>query len=112
MPSLTADDLRLKFGPPADTWPGQGLTVIAGDDRTEIRQGGTLIGWVEDKEFPHLHRSLPTFSAVITVFESGDPWGVAFPGGYMPPDPVKARLSEQIRWLPAGHPDRPNGALN
>jgi hypothetical protein len=112
MTPLTADELRAKFGPPADTWPSQGLSAVADGDRTEVYQGELLIGWVEPQDFPHLQQSLPTYSAVITSFPDGSPWGVAFPGGFIPPDPAKARLSEQIRWLPAGHPDRPNGALN
>jgi hypothetical protein len=111
MEPLTADQLRKTLGPPADTWPDQGLTVVEGDGRTEVYQGEQLIGWIEMQEFPHLERILPTYSAVITVFESGDPWGVAFPGGFIPPDPVGARLGEQIRWLPTGHPDRPNRSL-
>jgi hypothetical protein len=110
---MTAEELRELYGPPADTWPGQGLTAVAGGDRTEIYQGEQLIGWVEPKEFPHLGKSLPTYSAVITFFQNGEPWGVAFPGGFMPPDPVKARRSEQQSWLPADHkdhPDRTDGA--
>lgn len=106
MTPLTADQLRETLGEPADTWPSQGLIVVEGEARTEVYQGEQLIGWVEPQEFPHLKKSLLTYSAVITVFESGDPWGVAFPGGFMPPDPVRALRSEQQRWLPADHPDR------
>jgi hypothetical protein len=106
MTPLTADELRERLGPPADTWPEQGLTVVAGDGRTEVYQVDALIGWVAPKEFPHLKQSLPTYSAVITRFPGGDPWGVEFPGGFLPPDPVRARRSEQLRWLPADHPDR------
>lgn len=110
MTPLTADELRERLGEPADTWPGQGLTVIDGDCRLEVYQDKQLIGWVEDKEFPHLMKILPLYSAVITVFENGTPWGVPFPGGYIPQDPRHARISEQIRWLPKEHPDRPTGA--
>jgi hypothetical protein len=106
MTPLTADQLQ-ELGPPANTWPDQGLAVVARDGRTEVYQDGTLIGWVAPKEFPHLHKSLPTYSAVITTFEGGDHWSVDFPGGFLPPDPVQARRSEQQRWLPEGHADRP-----
>ncbi|MFI0967000.1 hypothetical protein ACH4S8_37300 [Streptomyces sp. NPDC021080] len=106
MTELTADQLRELYGEPADTWPGQGLDVVEGEGRTEVFEDGVLIGWVEDQEFPHLGRSLPTFSTVITVFENGEPWGVPFPGGFIPASPLKARSSERQRWLPAGHPDR------
>lgn len=112
MTPLTPEQLRDLYGPPADTWPEQGLSVMESEGRTNVFKDEVLIGWVEDQEFPHLQKSLPTYSAVIALFESGDPWGVAFPGGFMPPDPVKARRSEQIRWLPAGHPDRPDGTLH
>jgi hypothetical protein len=109
---LTTDQLRELLGKPADTWPAQGLTVIEGDGRTEVYQGKQLIGWVEPQEFPHLEKSLPTYSAVITNSESDAPLAVAFPGGFMPSDPLHARRCEQIRWLrrceqirwlPAGH---------
>ncbi|MEU9405682.1 hypothetical protein AB0E08_08245 [Streptomyces sp. NPDC048281] len=110
MTPLTAGQLREMLGEPADTWPAQGLTVTEGDGRTEVHQGEVLIGWIEDQDYPHLQKILPLYSAVITTFPDGSPWGVAFPGGFLPPDPLHARQCEQIRWLPADHPDRPNGA--
>ncbi|MEU5193644.1 hypothetical protein AB0G86_06210 [Streptomyces scabiei] len=110
MTPLTADRLQELLGSPADTWPAQGLTVVAADGRTEVYQDCTLIGWVAPKEFPHLRKSLPTYSAVITALEGGDHWSVDFPGGFMPPNPVQARCSEQQRWLPEGHTDRPGAS--
>ncbi|MEV7674990.1 hypothetical protein [Streptomyces sp. NPDC088752] len=106
MTPLTAEELRERLGPPADTWPGQGLVVTSEGDRIEVRDGKTLIGWVAQKEFPHLGKSLPTFSAAITMI-AGEPWGIEFPGGWLPEDPKRARHSEQQRWLPQDHPDNP-----
>jgi hypothetical protein len=109
---LTAEELREQLGEPADTWPAQGLRVIEGDGRTEVYQGDVLVGWIEDQNYPHLKKILPLYSAVITKFPDGSPWGVAFPGGFLPPDPLHARRCEQLRWLPPEHADYPSSAAD
>jgi hypothetical protein len=101
---LDSDQLRVLLGQPADGWPAQGLTVT-GDPkaRAEVRYGDELVGWVEQSDrFP----DLLVFQAAITIKSDGQPLGVPFPAGFMPPDPVQARDQERRRWLPAGHADR------
>jgi hypothetical protein len=82
------------------TWTEQGL-VVTGDPtvRAEVRRGDDLIGWVEPAAE---HPGLLVFQAAIATWDNGEPRGVPFPAGFLPPRPEQARDSERRRWLPAG----------
>ncbi|MDQ0381471.1 hypothetical protein [Amycolatopsis thermophila] len=105
--TLRADELANLFGSSAANWLLLGLTVSLGTpaDRqatgeVTVRLGDSVVGFTEPStEFPG--RRL--FRAVIT----DDHPGVPFPAGFLPPDPLQARHTERLRWLPAEHPDRP-----
>ncbi|MFI0822340.1 hypothetical protein ACH4TX_41790 [Streptomyces sp. NPDC021098] len=104
---LTADELGKTYGPDAAAWPALGLTVNQEPDpenkavpTAKVLKGGEQIGYIiESDSFP----GLPVFSVLIT---SG--WPVAFPHGFIPPDPLRAREGERRRWLPPQHPDHPD----
>lgn len=104
-PSIRADQLEAVSELSATAWSEQELVVTGNPhDRTEIRRGDDLIGWIEPSaEFP----GLLVFRAAIATKDNGEPRGVPFPAGFIPPRPEQARDGERQRWLPAGHPDRP-----
>jgi hypothetical protein len=105
--TLNSDDLATILGPAAADWPDMGLTVALGTPtdpqathEVTVRHDGTVIGFTEpSKEF----QGRRVYRAVIT----DDHPGVPFPAGFLPPDPLQAQHNERLRWLPAGHPDRP-----
>lgn len=110
-PSLTAEELQQLLGPEAASWPELGLTITRGalragsaDDQVKVWRGGELVGFTEESDrFPGMR----VYRAVVTTDGEGLPYGVAFPAGFIPPDPLRAQAGERRRWLPEGHPDRP-----
>jgi hypothetical protein len=65
-----------------------------------VRHGDSVIGFTEPStRFPGRR----VYLAVITAGHHGVP----FPDGFIPLDPLRAQHGERVRWLPAGHPDRP-----
>lgn len=105
--TLSAAELGELLGASAADWPGLGLTVVRGtpadpDSVSEVtvRQGEEIIGYTEQSP---RHAGLRIYRAVIT----GGHHGVPFPAGFLPPDPLRARHNERLRWLPEDHPDRP-----
>jgi hypothetical protein len=104
-PAIRAEQLETLSELSATAWPEQGL-VVTGDphDRAEVRRGDDLIGWIEPSA---KFAGLLVFQAAITTKDNGEPHGVPFPAGFLPPRPEQARDGERQRWLPAGHPDRP-----
>lgn len=110
-PVLTAEELCTLLGPEAAKWPDLGVGVTRGalrsgspDEQVKVWSGGELIGYTEESgEFPGMR----VYRAVVTTDREGLPYGVAFPAGFIPPDPLRAQRGERQRWLPEGHPDRP-----
>lgn len=104
--ALSVDEVTDLLGPSAASWLDMGLTVVRGTPadseaahEVTVRQGDTIIGFTEpSKQF----QGRRIYRAVIT-----EGHGVAFPAGFMPPDPLRAQHNERLRCLPAGHPDRP-----
>lgn len=105
--TLSPAELNEVLGGCAANWPGLGLTVVRGTptspdaaDEVTIRQGDVVIGFTHPSpEF----RGKRVYRVVITDAHPGVP----LPAGFLPPDPVLAQRNERLRWLPAGHTDRP-----
>ncbi|MGW7064716.1 hypothetical protein ACWGHM_40340 [Streptomyces sp. NPDC054904] len=107
---LNERELAALYRPNAARWPALGVTVALDPDRPAVEgetvpaakvfAAGEQIGHlIESDRFP----GLPVFVALIT-----DDWPVAFPHGFLPPDPIQAREGEQRRWLSPDHADHPN----
>ncbi|MEU7480579.1 hypothetical protein AB0A63_31690 [Lentzea sp. NPDC042327] len=104
---LTAAELDELLGPGAADWPGLGLTVVRGTpaepeslSEVTVRKGEEIVGFTEQST---AYKGLRIYQALITTGHRGVP----FPAGFLPPDPLRARHNERLRWLPEDHPDRP-----
>ncbi|MFE7666451.1 hypothetical protein [Streptomyces celluloflavus] len=105
---MTAGELRELLDTPADGWPSAGVRCLRADDQVQVWHGSDLVGYTEQsEEFP----AMRTYHVVLTQRPDG-PWSVAYPAGFLPPDPLWGQYTERLTWLPAGHPHRPPAGLD
>ena len=104
--AMPASDVVAILGPGAAGWADQGILVISGLFDFEIRaSSGELLGLVKrggqgDTYNPPHPQEPVTYRAVIR--EHAEAWpappAVAFPAGFVPPDPARATAGERRRW--------------
>jgi hypothetical protein len=95
------------LGPGTGPWAALGVLVVASTFSFEIRTAdGELLGLVErggqGRDRARLHAQEPvTYRAVIRegITEAWPaPAAVAFPPGFMPPNPIRTAADERARW--------------
>jgi len=104
--AMPAAEVVAMFGAPAAGWAEQGILVIPGLFDFEVRaSSGELLGLIRrggqgDTYNPPRPLEPVTYRAVIR--EGAEAWpappAVAFPDGFVPPDPARATVSERRRW--------------
>ncbi|MEV7602959.1 hypothetical protein AB0O91_36895 [Kitasatospora sp. NPDC089797] len=98
---MNLTELETRFPDRTASWREAGIELSAdADGMVWVRRQGEPIGIVRGSDrFPG------RFGYCELITES---WPVAFPAGFLPPDPVKALDGERARWLspPAPAPDR------
>jgi hypothetical protein len=104
--AMPAAEVAAMFGPGAAGWAEQGILVIAGLFDFEVRaSSGELLGLIKrggqgDTYTPPHPLEPVTYRAVIRG--QAEAWPapptVAFPDGFVPPDPARATASERRRW--------------
>ncbi|GGX36523.1 hypothetical protein [Streptomyces chryseus] len=109
IPDLSPEDLGELLGPDAAAWPGLGLRVTLGgygepltptSEHVQVWRDLELIGYTEPlPESPERR----VYRAVISIPEGGAQFGVPFPAGFLPPDPIRAARDERVRFT--GRPD-------
>ncbi|MFJ9846325.1 hypothetical protein ACIRYZ_38975 [Kitasatospora sp. NPDC101155] len=79
-------------------WRDAGIELSDADNGrfVSLHHQGEAVAIVRDFE---RRPDLVEFAALIT-----EEWPVAFPGGFLPDDPIKARDGERQRWLPKSAP--------
>ncbi|WBP92209.1 hypothetical protein [Kitasatospora cathayae] len=90
---MNLTELEKQFPNDVATWREAGIELSddAAHGMVRVLRQGEPIGIVRDSDrFPDRFE----YCALIT-----DSWPVAFPVGFLPPDPVKALDGERARWL-------------
>ncbi|MFH8350228.1 hypothetical protein [Streptomyces sp. NPDC018045] len=107
---MPPEELRELLGPETDSWlSAGGLHCVRAGEQVQVWHGGELVGFTEpSEEFP----TMRTYRVVLAQRPMGHPWSVAYPAGFLPPDPLWSQYTERLRWLPADHPSRPEEGLD